>query len=137
MKTASAKAKGQRASKELRDLILQFFPELSPDDVHVVPAGVNGEDLWLSPKARRLLPYSFEVKNQERLNIHKSLEQAEGNTPSGSKPVLAFKKNRTPMYVAVQIQVFLGLISELVHSRSLAEQSTLPQRDRHDYGAAI
>ena len=39
--------------------------------------GDSGEDILLSPAARKLFPFSVECKNQEKLNIWSSLEQAE------------------------------------------------------------
>ena len=36
--------------------------------------GESGEDIK-SPSARKEIPYSFECKNQESINIWKSLEQ--------------------------------------------------------------
>ena len=41
--------------------------------------GESGEDIKLSPAARKLIPYSFECKNQEKLNIWEALSQAEEN----------------------------------------------------------
>ena len=41
--------------------------------------GMSGEDIVLSPAAKRVIKYSFECKNQERLNLWKSLEQADSN----------------------------------------------------------
>ena len=67
MKTSSAKAKGRRAAAGLSEALLLSFPELGQDDIIVPPSSCTGEDLRLSPAARRVLPFSFEVKNQERL----------------------------------------------------------------------
>jgi len=108
MRASSAKAKGRRACAALRDLLLSRFPELSPDDIKVVPSGVVGEDLWLSPAARSALPFCFESKNQEKLNIWDALRQAAGH---GSYPgVLSFTRNRGKLYAAVEIETFLTLL---------------------------
>ena len=37
--------------------------------------GESGEDIQLSPAARKLIPFAFECKNQEKLNIWESLKQ--------------------------------------------------------------
>ena len=79
MKTASKKAKGRKLQNDVRDCLLQTFPELEQDDIRTAVMGESGEDIKLSPAAQRLIPYSFECKNQERLNIWSSLEQAEDN----------------------------------------------------------
>ena len=71
--------------------------------------GMSGEDIVLSPAAKRTIPYSFECKNQERLNLWGSLEQAEGNSQD-RQPVLVFKRNRSKVYVALDFEHFLELI---------------------------
>ena len=73
--------------------------------------GMSGEDIVLSPAAKRVIPYSFECKNQERLNLWKSLEQAESNCED-RKPVLIFKRNRSKVYVAIEFEHFIELIDE-------------------------
>ena len=64
---------------DVRDLILETFKELEPDDVRSTTMGDSGEDILLSPEARKLFPFAVECKNQERLNIWDSLSQAEWN----------------------------------------------------------
>ena len=71
--------------------------------------GMSGEDIVLSPAAKRVIPYSFECKNQERLNLWGSLEQAEGNSQD-RQPVLVFKRNLSKVYVAIDFEHFLELI---------------------------
>ena len=72
---------------------------------------MSGEDIVLSPAAKRVIPYSFECKNQERLNLWSSLEQAESNCED-RKPVLKFKRNRSKVYVAIEFEHFIELIDE-------------------------
>jgi hypothetical protein len=72
---------------------------------------MSGEDIVLSPAARRLIPYSFECKNQEKLNIWSSLEQAESNS-GDYPPVLIFKRNRSKTYVTVELEEFMKLIDD-------------------------
>ena len=71
--------------------------------------GMSGEDIVLSPAANRVINYSFECKNKERLDLWKSLEQAEGNSEE-RHPVLVFKRNRSKVYVALEFEHFLELI---------------------------
>ena len=73
--------------------------------------GMSGEDIVLSPAAKRVIKYSFECKNQERLNLWNSLEQAETNCED-RRPVLVFKRNRSKIYVAVEFDHFIELIDE-------------------------
>ena len=73
--------------------------------------GESGEDIILSPAARDLIPYSFECKNQERLNIWESLSQAEDNSGEYT-PAVVFKRNRTKTYIALELEEFLKIIGE-------------------------
>ena len=110
MKTASRKAKGRRLQNKIRDLLIEHFSEeLEDDDIRCAIMGESGEDLKLSPAARKLIPYSIECKNQEKLNIWDSLEQAEVNS-NGYTPILIFKRNRSKTYAVVELNHFLKLI---------------------------
>ena len=109
MKSRSAKNKGKRLQNSVRDLLLETFNQLEPDDIRSAIMGESGEDIKLSPAARKLIPYSFECKNQEKLNIWESLKQADSNSQKG-KPVLVFKRNRSKTYAVLEIQAFIDLI---------------------------
>ena len=111
MKPRSAKNKGKRLQNKVRDLILEKFNQLEPDDVRSVTMGESGEDILLSPAARKLFPFSTECKNQEKINIWSSLEQAETN--SGNHiPIVIFKRNRSKTYVALEFEKLLDLLNE-------------------------
>ena len=111
MKPRSAKNKGKRLQNKVRDLILEKFNQLEPDDVRSVTMGESGEDILLSPAARKLFPFSTECKNQEKLNIWSSLEQSETN--SGKHiPIVIFKRNRSKTYVALEFEKLLELLDE-------------------------
>tara|TARA_Y100001963_G_scaffold150145_1_gene230807 strand:+ start:4626 stop:4958 length:333 start_codon:yes stop_codon:yes gene_type:complete len=110
MKTRSAKNKGKRLQNKVRDILLETFDTLEPDDIRSAVMGDSGEDIQLSPAARKLIPYSIECKNQEKLNIWSSLEQAEDNSKD-STPVLIFKRNRSKTYAVLEIEEFIKLIS--------------------------
>ena len=57
--TRAAKAKGRLGQNEIRDKILETFPELEPDDVKSTTMGDSGEDIQLSPAARRRIPITI------------------------------------------------------------------------------
>ena len=110
MIASSRKSKGRRLQNKIRDLLLEHYSDkLEKDDIRCAVMGESGEDLKLSPAARKLIPYSFECKNQEKLNIWDSLEQAEKNSDDYS-PVLIFKRNRSKIYVVLEISDFLELL---------------------------
>ena len=111
MNTRSGKAKGRRLQNKIRDLLLEEFKDLEPDDIRTAIMGETGEDIKLSPAARRKIPYSFECKNQEKINIWESLNQAEENS-GDYPPVLIFKRNRSKTYVTLELEDFLKLIND-------------------------
>ena len=80
MKTRSAKNKGKRLQNSVRDILLETFTQLEEDDIKSTTMGESGEDIQLSPAARKLIPYAIECKNQEKINIWESLKQAESNS---------------------------------------------------------
>lgn len=110
MKPRSAKNKGKRAQNMIREMILDHFPDLHPDDVVSTLMGDSGTDIKLSHAARQKFPYSVESKNQERLQIWAALEQAEINAKEGTEPILFFKRNHSKMYVALSAEHFFNLI---------------------------
>jgi hypothetical protein len=109
MKPQSAKAKGRNLQKWFRDLILENFTQLEPDDVRSTGMGQSGEDLQLSPAARRLFPYSVEAKNCERLNVWGAYEQAAANSGK-HEPLLVMKKNRKKPLVVLDAEAFMELV---------------------------
>ena len=111
MKPRSAENKGKRLQNKVRDIILEKFDSLEPDDVRSITMGDSGEDILLSPAARRLFPFSVECKNQEKINIWEALDQAEGN--SGNHiPLVIFKRNRSKTYAVLEFEELLQLLDE-------------------------
>lgn len=111
MKTRSAKNKGKRLQNNIRDLILEKFQQLEEDDVRSTTMGDSGEDVLLSPAARRLFPFAVECKNQEKLNIWGALEQAEENSGDHA-PLVIFKRNRSKTYAVLEFDKLLELLNE-------------------------
>ena len=111
MKSRSAKNKGKRLQNSFRDLLLETFTQLEPDDIRSAIMGESGEDIKLSPAARKLIPYSFECKNQEKLNIWDALSQSEENA-GDYDPVVIFKRNRSETYAIITVKTFIELINE-------------------------
>ncbi len=111
MKPRSAKNKGKRLQNKVRDIILEKFDKLEPDDVRSITMGDSGEDILLSPAARRLFPFSVECKAQESLSIWYALEQAESNAGKHI-PLLVFKRNRSKTYAVLEFDKLLELLDE-------------------------
>ena len=111
MKPRSAKNKGKRLQNKIRDLILEKFDILESDDVRSITMGDSGEDILLSPAARKVFPFSVECKNQEKLNIWSALEQAEDNSGNHT-PLVIFKRNRSKTYAVLEFDKLLELLNE-------------------------
>ena len=105
----SAKAKGRRLQNFVRDALRDKYSKLEEDDIKSAIMGVGGEDIVLSPAARKVIPYSFECKNVERLQFWSSVEQAESNS-NGRTPVLVVKKNGKKPYAVLELDKWLELI---------------------------
>lgn len=71
--------------------------------------GQSGVDVQLSPAARKIYPFSIECKAQEALSIWSALQQAEDNKGNHT-PLLAFKRNRSEIYVALKLEDFLNIL---------------------------
>jgi len=116
MKIKSAKAKGRNLQNLVRDKLRKIFvddwtkmPKLEYDDIKSQTMGMGGEDIVLSPIAKKLIPYSFECKNTEKLNIWGALEQCEDNCED-RQPVVVFKRNRSKTYAVIELDNLLKLI---------------------------
>ena len=109
MKPQSAKAKGRLFQQKVRDLLLENAPELEPDDIRSTSMGCGGEDLQLSPAARRRYNISVECKSVEKLNVYSAFEQAEANA-GDYNPVLFMKKNRKKPLVVIDADYFISLL---------------------------
>lgn len=120
MRTRSCKAKGRRACQEVREMLLEYAPHLQSDDIAVTSSGVTGEDLKLSPLARKSYPFVFEVKNQERLNIWQAIDQCDLHRNGNSwLPVVVFKRNHEKLRCVIDLEVFLAML----HVKSCKETS--------------
>lgn len=113
MKTSSAKAKGRRLAARLRERFLKALPGLAPGDITVTPSGVQGPDLYFSPKTLEIAQYAVECKNVEKINIWGALKQCEDNAETLSlEPLLCFSRNRSPDYVVVRAEHFFDLVEK-------------------------
>jgi len=117
MRPQSAKEKGRRFQKWVCARMLERTTGiLEADDVQSRGMGGAGEDVMLSPAARRIFPISSECKNQESLSIWAAMKQAEGNSGIYT-PVLFLTRNRTPEYAVLPAEDLLDLYVELHHLR--------------------
>lgn len=106
MGAQASKAKGRRLQQWVRDLILRLLPSLEPDDVRSTAMGQGGEDVQLSPAARRLLPVSIECKSYRKFAVYTHYDQAVENCPKGSTPILVIKENRRKPLVVLDAETY-------------------------------
>lgn len=109
MRPQSVKAKGRRLQNQVRDVIRERFPDLHPDDVTPAIMGTSGEDIVLSPAARKVFPFSIECKNQESVSIWAWWKQTVKNLKEGTKPMLFFTRNHHETLVVLRMDDFFDL----------------------------
>lgn len=99
----NSRSKGKRGELEWRDVIRSHGYEAR--------RGQQFSGNPDSPDVVTNLPYHFEVKRVERLNIDNAMKQAEGEC--GEKPPLvAHRKNGGPWMVTMLAPTFFNLIEE-------------------------
>lgn len=106
MKPSSAKAKGRKLQQWVRDLILSIHKGLEQDDVRSTSMGAGGEDIQLSPAARKLVPLSIECKSIARFAGYKFYDQAKENCPKKAEPIVVVKADRRDPLVMVDAKWF-------------------------------
>lgn len=111
LKPASAKNKGRLFQQKCRNELLNTFPELSEGDIRSTSMGAGGEDLQLSPAARKLLPYQFECKSKARSPVHAMFEQARSH--GDHEPVVLIKQDRKETLAVIEWGHFLDLIKRV------------------------
>jgi len=113
MRPASSKAKGRRFQQYIRDLLLKAADTLEEDDIRSTSMGAPGEDIQLSPAARKVYPYAIECKAVEKLNIWEAIRQAKENARKYI-PVVCFKRNNHEAWIAMPLKEYM----EKVHGYS-------------------
>jgi len=91
-----------------RDQILTHSPALQPDDVRSTSMGAGGEDVQLSPAARKKFPFSVECKAKSKVAVYSMYEQATENCPGGAEPLLVVKGDRKKPLAIVDAEWFLN-----------------------------
>jgi len=109
-KTRSSKAKGRNGQQEVRDKLLATFPEFEPDDIKSTTMGDTGEDIQLSPAARKKIPLAIEVKRRKDAlkTVYGYLEQAGAH--GKGEPVVFFRSDRNPWVVMVGMDHYMELL---------------------------
>jgi hypothetical protein len=108
----SAKAKGRSFQGEVRDLILSNFSSLEPDDCRSTSMGAQGEDLQLSPLARKTLGnIQIECKRRKSFKgIYDMVDQASSH--GKHTPVVFIRQDRSTPLVIIPADHYMSLIKK-------------------------
>lgn len=109
MKPQSAKAKGRNLQKQVRDAILEAFPDLTNRDVRSTSMGASGVDVTLSEVAAKRFPYSVECKNRARMAVYDLWMDTMGNVADNTHPLLVIKQNHSEPLAVVSLKHFMEL----------------------------
>jgi hypothetical protein len=115
MKTSSCKAKGRRLQQLVAQRLLEeiYIPAgLEEDDCKSVSMGVSGNDIVLSPAAKKVLNLSVECKNVESLNHTTTFWNHYNKHQDNSLKLLISQRNRTKPVVTLQLEDFLVLLKK-------------------------
>ncbi len=74
--------------------------------------GAGGEDIQMSPAARKVLPVSIECKNLASMALFKWYDQAFINAPKGSEPIVVAKANNRNPVVIIDAEYFFRCFSK-------------------------
>jgi len=113
IRTSSAKQKGRLLQQRVRDRLLSAFPELEPGDIRSTAMGSNGEDLQLSPAARKIMPIAVETKARRGIAVGRWYEQAEEHAiavKAAVEPVVVMKEDRKDPLVLISLNFFVDLL---------------------------
>jgi len=109
MKYNSKKRKFLKLQNQIRIKILKAFPHLKKKDVDIATEGQSGPDILLSRIGKKLCPYQYEIKSQNRMaTIYKWFAQASKKTKLN--PVVVMKANGRDPLVVLDVDHFFDLI---------------------------
>lgn len=111
MKPQSAKAKGRKFQQQVRDAILEAFPQLEPDDVRSTSMGASGEDILLSPRGRELFNFTVECKSLAKFVGYKYYDQSAIRvTGQTNVPIVCIKQNGREPLVILSLKDFMEIV---------------------------
>lgn len=115
MKTSSAKAKGRKLQKEVRDALrtLGATRGLVDGDINSTSMGVSGVDVLFSPAADRIFGLSIECKQVEKLQVVPTFLEHYGKYEAdGRLKILVHGKNKIAPMVTLKFTDFINLLQK-------------------------
>lgn len=104
MKPSSAKQKGRLGQQWIVKKLMEYAPELEEGDIVSTSMGAPGEDVKLSPAARKIYPWQIESKNLAKIAVYDYYRQAASHGPH--EPVVVIKQNLAKPLVVVDAEYF-------------------------------
>ena len=83
--------------------------------------GQTGEDIQLSPAARKLVPYQIEVKNKARSQVHTYYAQAKEH--GEHEPLVIVKMDRDIPLAVLSAETFFKLLKQLNENQNQNPES--------------
>ena len=109
--TNKSKKEGEKITKPSKSKDTGDLDILRPTDVTVAKTGENGCDVKLSKIAKRILPYQFECKYQERLStLHRWFNQSRKH--GRLEPMLVVKMNDKKPLLVMDLDHFFEIVKE-------------------------
>ncbi len=84
--------------------LYEYAPELQEGDCRSTSMGAGGEDVQLSPAARKIYPIQIECKNLAKVGVYEYYKQAAVHGPH--EPVVVVKQNQCKPLVVVDADYF-------------------------------
>lgn len=85
-----ASQKGTAFERKAISILQTHYPHLTDQDLIATPAGVTGEDIQMSSRAKEELGWSIECKHYAKIAVYGWYEQAKSN--AGEREPLVFMK---------------------------------------------
>jgi hypothetical protein len=97
----NSRAKGKRAELALAQILVPYWPEVCRN---LDQFGAKKQDMLGTPGVH------WQVKHVESLNIWKALNQAITEADPKDVPIVAFRRNRSPWYAALELDELIPLL---------------------------
>jgi hypothetical protein len=111
MKPSSAKNKGRKGQKEIKQLLHKYFTGLDDGDIDWRSMGAGGTDLILSPRAEEEIgPLKFEIKFQSNPPWEPGLDQAKDHVEEEHHiPIYVRRRNYEDWIAVIPFEELLRL----------------------------
>ena len=110
MKQRSKRAKATRLQNFVRAKLLRAFPHLKKRDVVCVENYLPGPDIILSKVGKKLIPYQFEIKAQEKMRTVYQWHKQASKGANRLTPVVICKRNTRDPLAILKFKHFVDLI---------------------------